>query len=535
MKDFASIDWADAFSRLHPLLLHLPIGLFVALAWLQLWGALKTKEGDVPVVRRALVLLLVVSTCLAAGSGWLLHEGASYPDPVEWHEWGGISLAAVAIGIGWASRRNSKWYGRLVWLGFFLLIPTAHFGATLTHGEEFLLEPLMESSAGQQDQAQADLQAVPEEALTETPVETLLPVFADVLPVFDRLCTRCHGERRQRGGLAVHTEVALFQGSENGPVVRLGDPDGSLLLMNLRLPLDHDEHMPPENKTQPTPQEILQVEEWIRLGVRTDTKQLAASTSSIQEQDLATQFPEPVVVDPGPSGPSPEQMAFAFQGLQARFAHVQAIAPDSDSLWIDFTAAQLEAGELSSLLEPLSLNVFELVLAGKALDQADLEFVADLPSLDRLDLRRVDLRELDVTALTRSSSIRELNLAGAQLAANASEALIQMESLELVHLWGTGIDGTEGALAEQRPGLDLRLGAQPREALAVEDEVVFERFEEPSESEALIQVENEQCPVTGEPVDKRYVVLYKSRAIGFCCSNCPKTFWQEPGKFLPGK
>ena len=124
MRNWETIDWAELFARLHPVLLHLPIGLFVALAWLQCWSRYSRPAPGQPDLRTPLIWLLLISTLLSATSGWLLHEGGGYPAIVEWHEWGGIGLTAVAIGITVTHLRKSPWYPRLVWVGFFLLLPT---------------------------------------------------------------------------------------------------------------------------------------------------------------------------------------------------------------------------------------------------------------------------------------------------------------------------------------------------------------------------------------------------------------------------
>ena len=81
MRNLQDIDWAEALARLHPVILHLPIGLIVALCWLEFWGWFKKGE-DKRRGQGALVWLLVLSTPLAAASGWFLHEGGGYGEKV---------------------------------------------------------------------------------------------------------------------------------------------------------------------------------------------------------------------------------------------------------------------------------------------------------------------------------------------------------------------------------------------------------------------------------------------------------------------
>jgi YHS domain-containing protein len=42
---------------------------------------------------------------------------------------------------------------------------------------------------------------------------------------------------------------------------------------------------------------------------------------------------------------------------------------------------------------------------------------------------------------------------------------------------------------------------------------------------------NTVCPVSGKPIDPRYLIVYKGRVIGFCCDHCPSDFWADPEKY----
>ena len=119
------------------MLLHLPIGLLIALVWLRVMRAQNER------IERSLLLLLGLSSFGAAATGWLLHENGNYEDPVDLHEWLGIALMVLCVSLGFLHRKKPTWYGKGLWLGLLLLLPTAHLGATLTHGEDFLTGPFM--------------------------------------------------------------------------------------------------------------------------------------------------------------------------------------------------------------------------------------------------------------------------------------------------------------------------------------------------------------------------------------------------------
>jgi len=526
VRNLQDIDWAEALARLHPVLLHLPIGLIVALCWLEFWGWFKKGE-DRRRGQGALVWLLVLSTPLAAASGWLLHEGGGYGEKVEWHEWGGISLAFLSLAAGWSFWRRSRLYPWLVWLGFVLLVPTAHLGAGLTHGEDFLLEPWLEpaedegtASNVQGDPAQLVVDGQDSELNAPPPLG-----FADVLPILEARCTRCHGEKKQRGDLALHTEAGALAGGEyEGPSVVFGDPDASPLITRIRLPLDHEDHMPPENKPQPTALEVAWLEAWIRGEPAPgeapvfEEEESAPASSTPEEGEETSQ---------GVSAPDPEAVAAAVAALRERRAHAQARSAQDASLWIDLSASAVEPAERRGLLEPLSTVIAELGLARSALVAGDLELCAAMPRLERLDLRRLELAEgeaLDLGPLAGAPALRVLNLAGTPVGGDPVRALAALPALERVYLWGTGLEESLAELTAALPAVELVGGsAAPDLALETEPEVAFG---EPGSLPA--GPENSACPISGQPVDAGYTVLYEGRAIGFCCPNCPKTFWEDP-------
>ncbi len=89
---------------------------------------------------------------------------------------------------------------------------------------------------------------------------------AVIEPMLVARCAECHGEKKQKARLALHTWEALNLGSDAGPVLHAGKPKESPLLGRMRLPLHDEEHMPPSDRAQPAPEEIELLERWIFAG-----------------------------------------------------------------------------------------------------------------------------------------------------------------------------------------------------------------------------------------------------------------------------
>jgi uncharacterized membrane protein/YHS domain-containing protein len=628
--DLSAVDWFDAISRLHPMLLHMPIGMIVALAILEFPRLFRRSAPEHERSRTVLVLLLAITTPLTALTGWLLHEGAGYGHPINWHEWLGISLAALSIFIGVAYWKKSENYTLGVLAAFLLLLPTAHFGASLTHGSDFLTEPWEAAfQGGNMPLAKSDaltatsneeksLEALGAGAVVTTPavdVVATTPVveapttlqaadlgpisagasYSDIAPILKEYCIKCHGSRKQKGELALHTREGILAGSEHGAILVPGDPASSKIIIALQAPEDADEHMPPKKKSQPSSIAIEQLEEWIR-GLDQDALPESGGADQEQSKDQAgVTTPAPPVVnntpfvyaagtglalqgspgytafvlDPGraldalaseyqrhvkaldqPLSGSASSYDFQLpattdfhvssasevgvQALRDLRIHVKSLSLDSPLLLVDFTAAALGEKQIRELLAPLAGTIGELSLFGKQPTEADLLLIGMMPNLAKLDLRGLDLEDaptFSIRPIQASPSIESLNLSSTKLPQGTSYNLSVLQNLKRVHVWNSGLDEQElDFLRKERPNLAVIAGSPPpNDATEVEPEVAFEKYVDEIAAPAP---ENTTCPVSGEPVEPEFTVSHEGRTIGFCCSNCPKSFVKDPVKYL---
>lgn len=249
--------------RLHPLLLHLPIGSIIALAACEAWSLFRKNPLD-----RAVRLLLTAMVCLSAtasaGAGWLLASEPSYgvSQTLNWHRWLGVSVAALTtLTLVAAVMKRPRVYLGLLGATLLVIGPAGHFGAAITHGPGYLTEPFRSKRP-----PHAPLAAV----AVEPAEDGTGKIDPRIAAIFATHCVSCHGENRQRGGLAMHTTEALLSGGDDGPALVPGDPDSSEIVIRLRLPLDDQLHMPPESRPQPTENEIDAVVRWIAEGVASE-------------------------------------------------------------------------------------------------------------------------------------------------------------------------------------------------------------------------------------------------------------------------
>ncbi|HEY0108895.1 MAG TPA: hypothetical protein VGB67_04650, partial [Fibrella sp.] len=123
----------ELLGRLHPLLVHLPIGILLFAVGLMSYGRLKKVDVDAAV---SLAWGLgALSALLACGAGWLLAQSGEYDAAmVARHQWTGLATAGLAT-ITFLLNRY-RWPVALLTVGF--LSVAGHFGGMLTHGDDYL-------------------------------------------------------------------------------------------------------------------------------------------------------------------------------------------------------------------------------------------------------------------------------------------------------------------------------------------------------------------------------------------------------------
>ncbi len=236
--------------RLHPMVLHLPIGVLVALLVLEALAMVR-KRTLVPEVRMGLAWLAAACAAASVLSGLTLSRESSYTgEGVQLHQWLGIAtgVAAVVCAV-MASVRVPRWvYVGTLLVAVGLLVPAGHLGAELTHGENFVLAPL--SSKG----------AKPGGA------PSLAGIDPRVVGIFKANCVGCHNEVKFKGGLALDSVEGLRNGGDGGAVVVPGNAGSSEMMIRLTLTPGDKEHMPPPGKKALSAKEIETIRAWIEAG-----------------------------------------------------------------------------------------------------------------------------------------------------------------------------------------------------------------------------------------------------------------------------
>lgn len=258
------MDLVYFLGRFHVLVLHLPIGIIVALVALE-WLARKEKyrylEAASPFLWGAMALTALVTVTL----GYLHFEEGSFGSSGIQHRNFGTAVALISTAVaflrtsGAAASYKPLFFPASAVLVFLVAI-TGHFGGNLTHGSTYLVE-----YAPQPIRALAGL--APRRTLSS--VREADP-FVDVVGrMFQERCGGCHNSDKRENGLDLTSYDTAMRGGDSGKDIIKGDTEQSELLRRISLPRDDDEFMPAEHKTPLTDRQVAIIRWWIAAGAPT--------------------------------------------------------------------------------------------------------------------------------------------------------------------------------------------------------------------------------------------------------------------------
>src|SRR5690242_19252208 len=138
MNDSGNVFWLwGLLGKLHPLVVHFPIGVLVVALLLELM-AWKRKAVDFLAAIRVLIVVGAISAVAAVILGLLLSYSEEYSSPVlPVHQWLGIATMAISIVTAMSYFRSSRSAQRtLLIMTVSGVLVAGHFGAVLTHGED---------------------------------------------------------------------------------------------------------------------------------------------------------------------------------------------------------------------------------------------------------------------------------------------------------------------------------------------------------------------------------------------------------------
>ena len=421
--------WLQPIGRMHPLMLHFPIALLLLALFLEFFR-FRPEFQSSPLFQdfsRYLLLFSVLTGWLAAVMGLFLSQEDGYSGQLlELHKWTGAGMVFLASLI--YAFRNYPWYREKVakaGIGITALsiILAGHFGATLTHGENFILEPILTT--------QVDMVTFEEAKLFDHLI----------LPVLEKKCNSCHNPSKAKGELIMTNMKALLKGGENGVVFVGGKPEESTLLSRIHLPEDDEDHMPPSGKPQLTELEKALLEQWIKSNLAPETI-VASLPESDELRIMAIGFLNSRETEPVFDFPAANPKA--IQELNTSYRAVIPFAKDSPALDVVFFSASNYAPASLEELAKVSGQIVALNLNKMPVTDQDMKLLLRFENLIRLNLNYTEITGKGLAELVKLKNLRQLSVSGTQVDfGSLKEVAGKFESLQTMTVWNTMISKAE--------------------------------------------------------------------------------------------
>lgn len=251
------------FGRLHPMIVHFPISLIIVALMLEIFQRMRGNKSLTEAIR-VIIYLGTISAVIAVIFGLLLSNTDDVTgDLLPIHQWTGIATMVLSIltSIAASRRQFQIEFGLLV-TTVILVSVAGHYGALLTHGDDYLTSVFPSGEIQKPDDGKPDVLAVKDGELSE---EDLQQLNIEVRTIFAHSCYKCHGKAKVKGELRLDSYDAIMKGGEDGVVVVAGHPEKSEMIRRIKLPANHKDVMPEKGKAL-TEREIAVLEFWIKKG-----------------------------------------------------------------------------------------------------------------------------------------------------------------------------------------------------------------------------------------------------------------------------
>lgn len=436
------LDIFTFLGRMHPLIIHLPIGFLL----LAIIFDIVSYHKKFKYLNRAVPFTLLIGFASAATAcvlGYMLSRTGDYDHQIlNNHKLTGISLALMAgmlYGVTTSSfkkiiRVPRPLFSALSAATFILLSYTGHQGANLTHGANYItLETLMHK--------EREKPASIEEAM----------IFEDVVhPILEKRCMQCHQAGKKKGRLSMESLATMLKGGKSGAAVVPGNLVESELFRRITLDPSHEDFMPTDGKTPLTKAETDIIRWWIEKGMAVEGKRISELRDHGEIKPLAASFL-------GLGGHAAEVNILTGQKINAEIPDTLDMTRVENlrkkglmvrvllqkPVMLDVTLpprSGKKMGDIVNDLKPVVRNIVWLNLSDNGFTENDLGILEHMSNVEKLRLEKNPISDGIGAHLERLKYLEAVNLNETKISPAGLSKLQQNPAIQRVYTWKTMCD-----------------------------------------------------------------------------------------------
>lgn len=420
--------------RLHPVFVHLPIGILLFAALL-FFASKKQKFANLAAAVAPALAIGSFFSILSCITGYLLSISDAYNEDIIFkHQWLGIATALTSIVCYFMYQKKSAMFGTLIIVLTTLIMVTGHYGGTLTHGADYLTASFNSTTETKKIIANID------EAV----------VYTDIIePILATKCYSCHGQSKQKGKLRLDLPNYIMQGGEEGKVLTPYQPGSSEIINRILLPTANEDHMPPVQKPQLTKDEVALLHWWIESGANftaavKNTKQTAAIKGL-----LASFSSGDATAAEQTKLPTKKVSAISSDILSALTKEGITVVPvvhGSNYVRANLIGVEKITTHTIELLSTISDQLLQLNASFTGITNEYLNALSNCKTLKQLFLNSTAITDKGLIALAGLENLETLSITQTKTTEAGINGLSSLKNLKKVFLYGTGF--TKGSLTQ---------------------------------------------------------------------------------------
>lgn len=450
----------ELIGRFHPVFVHLPIGIFVLVIVMD--GL--TRYDKFSYLSASIRLILgigILSAILSLVTGYTLSlEGSNNQDLVDNHQWTAIGTTALFTAYYFLrqkliAKRLAHTYTLLLLL--LMLAWTGHQGGSLTHGEGFLTDGILETKT------------IAETQLNIKDINQAV-VYKDLVQyTLNQKCVQCHGSEKQKGKLRLDDLNWIKTGGKNGNLINASSPAEGELIKRILLDDIDEHHMPPKEKAQLTDSELVIFQWWINTGASFD-KSVAALAPDEKVIKALASFKEENQTQIKTTIKKREPIKPIDKQIQERLEKmgwvVSPIALDDHHIRLTGYNIDTSLNDALALAAQISDYIIELKLSFSAIKDNDLNNLSKFKQLEKLWLDHTAISDISLQQLMAMKNLEYLNIVGTNTSGKGLRTLIQLPALKMIYAQGIKITAEEKfALQAAQSNTKLYFGDSMKSAI----------------------------------------------------------------------
>lgn len=439
--------------RLHPVFVHLPIGILLFAALL-FFVSKKQRFANISFAVAPALAIGSFFSILSCITGYLLSISDAYNEEIIFkHQWLGIATAITSVVCYFVYLKKRTIFGIFITLLSTLIMVTGHYGGSLTHGADYLTASFNNSTSRNKKVIANINEAV---------------VYTDIIePILATKCYSCHGESKQKGKLRLDLPNYILQGGEEGKVLTPYQPGSSEIINRLLLPTSNEEHMPPKEKPQLTKDKVALLHWWIESGANftaavKNTKQTAAikgllagfsngaggdgANASSGASILPTKNASPIAAD-------------VLMQLNKEGIVVVPVVSGSNYVRANLIGVENLSAQTFQLLSKISDQLLQLNASFTTVKDEHLLALSNCKQLKQLELNGTAITNKGLASLTTLENLESLSITQTKVTTDGIGNVSALKKLKKVYLYGTGFtNAAVAALKQKIPGLLIDTG-----------------------------------------------------------------------------